>query len=251
MVKFRIGMLNKLEHQVWSAQLITDPRFELVGIVQSSTSHLPPVERTLRDYDVLAGLIESTDADAMRSLDVILLGVNFFMTEIEAQAIAQAVRSGVGLLKELWIGMYHAHELLDSATMRELSLALPPWGAYHTLPVCGQTTSALVLEEHPLLPGLKAGDTITVSPACGPVYRVAPGSKVLMTKRPVLSPHEHGVAGLGPMSLPAFIVGNLGKGRVVVSNFFSQFELSAHLSVSPREYLANLLGWLAKPSQVE
>jgi hypothetical protein len=70
-----------------------------------------------------------------------------------------------------------------------------------------------------------------------------------MTKGPILQPHEHGVSGLGPMTLPAFIVGNLGKGRVVVSNLFSQFELSAHLSVGPQQYLLRLLSWLAQPHQ--
>lgn len=245
-VKFRGGMLNKIEHQVWSTQLITDPRIELVGIVQSSTSHLPPIERTLRDYGIVGGLIDSTDAGAMRTLDVILLGINFSMTELEAHAIVRTIRSGVGLLKEFWLGAYHPKELPDSPALRELSLALPPWGAYHTHPVCGQRTSAVVLEEHPLLPGLKAGDTFSVAPACGPVYRVAPGSKLLMTKGPVLSSEQHGVAGLGPMCLPAFIVGNLGEGRVVVSNLFSQFDLSAQLSVTPEEYLFRMLKWLAE-----
>jgi RNA polymerase sigma-70 factor (ECF subfamily) len=250
-VKLRHGMLNKMEHQVWSTQLITDPTFELVGIIQSSTSHLPPIERTLRDYGVVGGLIESTDSDAMRTLDVILLGVNFAITEIEAQAIVRAIRSGVGLLKELWVGAYHPTDLPDSPKMRELSLAMPPWGAYHTQPACGQSTTATVLEEHPLLPGLKTGDTFTITPACGPVYRISPGSQLLMTKGPVLSPDQHRVPGLGPMRLPAFIVGNLGEGRVVVSNIFSQFELAAHLSVSPQEYLLRLLRWLAQPGRRE
>jgi RNA polymerase sigma-70 factor (ECF subfamily) len=245
-VRFPRGMSNKIEHQVWSTPLIVDPRVELVSIVQSNTSHLAAVERTLRDYELVGGLIDSTDADAMSTLDVIMLGVNFAMEDSEAAAILGAVRGGVGLLKEFWIGAAHLTHLPDSAEMRELSLAQAPWGAYHTKPTCGQRTTATVLEEHSLLPGLKAGDEFSVSPACGPVYRAAAGAKLLMEKGPVLSEEEHGVAGLGPMKLPAFIVGNVGRGRVIVSNLFSQFELSAAVSVSSQEYLLNVLRWLGE-----
>ena len=51
-----------------------------------------------------AGLVDATDVEGLKTLDVILLGINFAMAPGAAAALHEAVRSGVGLLNEWWTG---------------------------------------------------------------------------------------------------------------------------------------------------
>jgi hypothetical protein len=100
-------------------------------------------------------------------------------------------------------------------------------------------------EEHVLMPGLARGSQL-LTEACGPVYRTAPGAKVLVTKNYIVRPDQHHIAGLGPIAPPAYIVGQLGAGRVVVVQAFEHGRLWTQALGGP-SYLAKLLGWLAEP----
>jgi hypothetical protein len=141
----------------------------------------------------------------------------------------------------------------DDANLRELMLADSPFHAYHIPGQCGTPLPATVLQEHPLLPGAKAGAKITVS-GCGPVYRATGGTQVLVTKDYLVQPSEHGVSGLGPIQMPCYLVGQLGRGRVVVNHIWSLpgaarggSEVIRHLNVSREDYFLNLIRWLAAP----
>lgn len=242
------GIYQMMEAQAWSTALMSHPGLEFVGIVETGTSDRGPVERVLRDYSITAGLIDSADAEGLATLDVILLGQNFVITEPTAEAFAHAVRfGGVGLLNEHWVSC--AKDRVPSATICSLSLAQPPTYSYHHPPVCRQRLPATVRGEHSLLPGLKPGLRVMVS-ACGPVYRPMPDATVLIEKDILVPPELHRLPELGPARMPVYLVGPLGRGRVVVAGFWRHHEIAIHLSIPPEEYLLNIVTWLAEPRRL-
>jgi hypothetical protein len=238
--------------QIESSIFFPQAGLQLVGVVEPASVHRGVIECTLRDYGILGGLIEANDATALQTLDVLLLGVNFFISPPIARAISQAVRGGMGLLNEYWAGTISG--TCDDLSLRELMLADSPYYAYHMPGQCGGPMSATVLREHPLLPGLRAGMTMTVA-GCGPAYRVMPSARVLIAKDEVVQPSQHRIAGLGPIPMPCYILGQLGRGRVAVNHTWptkgpgvshrAAYQISRQLAVSREEYFLNLLHWLA------
>src|SRR4051794_21860267 len=81
--------------QARSTLLMTDPDLRLVGIIEPGTGDKGVVEAALREYSIVGGLIEATDVAALRTLDVILLGVLYRTTPAMMRAIRDAVSSGV------------------------------------------------------------------------------------------------------------------------------------------------------------
>jgi RNA polymerase sigma factor (sigma-70 family) len=240
------GVQHLLEDPVWSTGLIQDRGFQLVAIAEPNSTARGPIERTVREYELTAGLVDSTDRDALATLDVILLGLNYAVTPAQAGALADAVRGGVGLLNEYWLGLNGCVRCTDSANVCALSLAVPPMYAFHLRPRCGQRLPATVTAENPLLPGLKIGARLNVS-ACGPLYRVVDDARICIAKDLFVDPGEHSIPGLGPARMPVFVVGQLGRGRVVVSNVYHHEQIAGHLNVSASQYLAGLLRWVAEP----
>lgn len=85
---------------------------------------------------------------------MILLGLNFALAAGVAEAMADAVRGGVGLLNEWWTGT--SAERRNEEAVRDLSLSASPIHPFH-MPSCLMTTDCTIHEAHPLLPGLRAG----------------------------------------------------------------------------------------------
>jgi hypothetical protein len=127
-----------------------------------------------------------------------------------------------------------------------LALAVPPVHRYHTSPRCNLPLAATVRSEHALLPGLTRGRAIQVS-GCGVVHRLREGTQVIIEKDLMFPPAVHGISGLGTARMPVYMVGQLGHGRVVVSNVLRQSDVTRHLAVSPTQYFLDLLAWLAEP----
>ncbi|HEV2296467.1 MAG TPA: sigma-70 family RNA polymerase sigma factor [Tepidisphaeraceae bacterium] len=238
------GVMISEQAQVRTAGLLIHPAFRFVAIVEPGTDAKGPVEQVLREYDLVDGLIDATDEAALRTLDLIMIGVNAFISSSATRALSAAVRSGVGLLNEFWTGEQNIHD--EDPHLAELMLSCTPLRAFHTKPHCGEFLTASVIDEHPLLPGLKQGMTF-LSYGCGPVYRPTPGTKVLVVKDQVIEQDEHGIPGLGPARMPVCLVGQLGSGRVFIANVLQQAEIAQHLTVSPTDYLLNVVSWLVAP----
>jgi RNA polymerase sigma factor (sigma-70 family) len=232
--------------QVHSSMFLPAAGLQLVGVVEPSTAHRGIVESTLRDYGIVGGLIEADDETALATLDVLLLGFNYAMSASVGRAINRAVRSGVGLLNEYWTGTHVG--IADHADVRELMLADSSVYKFHMPGECGDPLPATVLREHALLPGLKAATQIMVR-GCGPAYRVMPNAQVLATKDYLVQPHEHGMNDLGPLPMPCYIVGQLGRGRVAVVHAWPHQWFIRYLKLDPNQYFPNLLRWLAAPRQ--
>jgi RNA polymerase sigma factor (sigma-70 family) len=238
---------HDVEVQVRTMQHLSDPAFQLIGIVEPGTSGRGPVERALRDYELTGGLIDGTDVASLRTLDVILLGSVFAIDPAVAAAFAAAVRSGVGLLNEWWTGTV-GNSGADP-NVRDLLLAASDVGACHVEPYCaiGQHVPGTVRAAHALLPGLRAGGKVDVA-ACGPMYRPAAAARVLIEKDMIVPAAHHRVPGLGGARMPAYVVGELGRGRVVVALVLMLHgDFARNLTVGPREYITELLAWLAAP----
>jgi RNA polymerase sigma factor (sigma-70 family) len=236
------GIRQTMETQVQSTPLLVHPALQAVGVIEPGTDRRGLIETTLRDYELTAGLIDATDVESLKTLDVILFGQNFALRDDVARAFHEAVSAGVGLLNEHWTGM--TDDCCDQQWA--LGLAVPPVHRYHTLPRCNLPLPATVIEEHPLLPGLTRGRAIQVS-GCGVVHRVAEGARVIVHKDLLFAPDQHGIPRLGPARMPVYIVGTLGRGRVVVSNLLRQSDLTRYLSMSPTQYFLDLMSWLAEP----
>ncbi len=217
--------------------------FELVSIVEPGTSHIGQVERLVREHQLLGGMVSAMDLDGLKTLDVIHVGLNFALAPGAAQAIVQAVRGGVGFLSEGWTGGWK--QQLEPAVW-ELLLSATPVQPIHIDP-CGRSMlPATIRQASPLLPGLQVGDEIPVS-GCGPVYRPAEGTRVLITKRLHSSVAQGGLVDHGSVEMPVYLTGQVGRGRVIAVNLIPRSFLLPRLSVSLPEYFANVIAWLAGP----
>jgi hypothetical protein len=117
---------------------------------------------------------------------------------------------------------------------------------YHLPPgQCGVASlPATVLHEHPLVPGLRAGERIMVR-GCGPAYKVMSGARVLLAKDYVVPPEQHGRRDAGSLQMPCYILGQLGRGRVAVVHAWPHEWFARNLKVGSGEYYTILLRWLA------
>jgi hypothetical protein len=238
------GWLHDVEMQARLARLIDHPGIQLVGIAEPNTTHHGPIERTLRDYELVGGLVDASDADSLQTLDVIIIGINFAMAPQVARAFASAVRSGVGLLNDFWTG---GHVGTMNGPVSDLMLAASPVFAYHTPGQCGQLLPARVVREDPLLPGLRVGDEFPIW-GCGPAMVPAPAARPAIVKDRLVAPHEHNLPRFASLPMPAWTSGELGRGRVVAVSIENHMSVISHLLKIPAsEYLMQILTWLAEP----
>jgi RNA polymerase sigma-70 factor (ECF subfamily) len=232
------------EEQVRATCLLVHPGFRLIGIVEPDTSEFGPVERTLRQFQLTGGLIDATDTAALRTLDVLIFGINFRLSPAIASAFAEAVRGGVGLLNERWCDVAQLEHA--NPDVMAMMLAASPVFSFHHPQDCMQRLPAFVREEHSLLPGVREGDSV-MAPACGPAYALAPGTRVLLSKDDRSPPIAGRVPFTGVECMPTYALGSLGRGRVLLTNFATQAALRPILSVSPEQHLVDVLAWLAEP----
>ena len=239
----RGGVVFMIEEQIRTMRFLADRRYQFVGLVEPGTSGYGPIERMLRDYDLTAGLIDVTDAEGLRTLDVIYLGWNFSLPQGAAEAIASVVANGVGLYNEhLTAKVSHGY---NDPRIRRLMLAESEVGFYHTTP-CLQPRWATYHERHPAFPGIRPGAPMLVS-GCGPIYKPVPDAKVLMTHNGVVSPNEPLCSmTVPPRHIPALVVGQIGLGRVIVLNVVNPDCIFRHPAFQG-DYLANVFHWLADP----
>ena len=231
--------------QIGTLSRMANPGYEFVGVTEPGSSHYGPIEGVLRDYEVLAGLVDVTDVEGLRTLDVILLGNNWAMAPAVARALHEAVRSGVGLLNDCcWIDLFQCCGR-DNADVRALALAESAIYRFHTTPQHETPMRAIVHEAHSVLPGL-GPHTEAVVPSCGPVYQVMRDATLLISRDHVVMPEEHRLPGIGPLRPPLYIVGQLGAGRVAVVNVHAHRRIMMIPGLSDG-YMDNLLAWLAEP----
>jgi hypothetical protein len=65
----------------------------------------------------------------------------------------------------------------------------------------------------------------------------------------MVQPEQHGIPGLGPTQLPAYVVGQIGLGRVVCATILWHHRLAEKLPL-PVDYFKNLFSRLAEPRRI-
>lgn len=239
------GRLSPVEYQLWSTALIRGDNIRLFSLVEPGTHELASVERGARDYGLMAGMIDASDAQALRLLDVIYIGDNLAMPPRVLDAIAEAVSSGVGLYNKGWFAA--SAPGLNHPKVRRFYLA-DQVGRYHT-PGCHATpVSATVLKNHQIIKTLRPGDKLGVS-GCGPVFEPLGGhGTVLVAKDQPVVAMGRGAAALGPMKMPVIVAGRLGKGRVVIAALGPSQFMTRHGRLW--SFTADAVSWLAEPSLI-
>jgi hypothetical protein len=238
------GFFGGMYEQVRSSLYVPTVGVQLVGVVEPGTVHRGIVERTLRDYRLLGGLIEADDVEGLGTLDVLLIGNNFALSDSIVRAVNRAVRGGMGLLNEYWTSRSEGRVIMPE--LQELMLSGSPYFSFHTRP-CGQPLPVRVLREHPLLPGLKVGMRMMLN-GCGPAYRPVHGAQMLLAKEMRVGADEHGMIGEpAALPMPAYLLGQLGRGRIAAVHAWPHEVFTRSLATDREQYFVNLLRWLSEP----
>jgi hypothetical protein len=72
---------------------------------------------------------------------------------------------------------------------------------------------------------------------------------VLIAQERRIPASEHGMRELGALQLPSYVVGQLGRGRIVVVHAWPHERILSQLSIARDEYFRRLLDWLAEPKR--
>ncbi|MFA9480219.1 RNA polymerase sigma factor [Phycisphaerales bacterium AB-hyl4] len=259
-----LGKVMPIEQQVVWLPFLEDPRFELVGVVEPDTSDQPQIERVIRGYDLTAGLIDGTDLEALRTLDVIYLGWQGRIIPQVIRGIAEAVSEGVGCYN---VGVTYTHRgdyhriVREDPYLRALRLCDAVLGTYCTIdlgPRKGRhmvPMSHTVQQRHPALAGLEPGDKFNMG-GCGLLLRPAEGVQVLATQDELVS---HTCACDECLRFPMttqkmpkhqILAGSYGRGRVFMNQSPEIQPLANHPN-SRGSFLERVFTWLAEPRRPE
>ncbi|HCD33504.1 MAG TPA: hypothetical protein DER01_13935, partial [Phycisphaerales bacterium] len=197
------GFRPPLHRSIATTGDIQNPNWSLVGIVEPDTWRLGKIESTLRDYEMLDGMVDGSNAEELGTLDAIFIGDTFCMLPRVLDALIQAVSHGVGLYNESTCGS-----------------VMPGWGdtrvlklqqvieaaSFHTHPHHDMPTDATVHKTHPCLPGMKVGCKITVG-GCGPVCTLGQDVQMLIAKDHMVRPTHDAKPHMTPNVRPVMTVG--------------------------------------------
>ncbi|QDU33512.1 RNA polymerase sigma factor SigZ [Poriferisphaera corsica] len=246
MLRSKHGTRLHFAFQLINMGRITHPNLHIVGLIEPGSIDYGPVEASLREFSFNAGYMDATNAEALKTLDVITLGYNFAISPTIIRAITEAVESGVGLLNEGHCGGaipgHHHHSL------QNLMLAQSYLGYHHVHPnICHIPLKSTVLKRHPIIQGLAPGDSLSI-PGCGPVFIPKPETTILLQNDQAVLPtsHHYRIACPKPTRKPILVVGNIGSGRVIVNTSFFFDSIGSHKSMQG-DFTLNMLNYLAEP----
>lgn len=225
-------------------------RFELIAIVEADYADSGPTESAIRDYDLTGGMIRSTDVEALRSLDVIIVGICRSMCDATLDGIVDAVRGGVGLIKQAWIAMPLPGP--SDARVRAMSLSddVPTMACRPGM--CHDAARYRVLRRHPVFAGTRWGVGSDVwANGCVQCHELGDDVEVLIERvepiRPTRDAYRRDVSVDERARVwPAMWAGRLGKGRAIAT-------ATPIIGESPgwegkrldHTFLSNALEWLA------
>lgn len=245
LVRTHQGFRPPLVRQLRNTTGIANPNWEMIGLVEPDTWQYGLIESTLRDYEMLDGMIDASNIDELRTLDAIFMGDTFAMLPRVMEALIQAICDGVGLYSEAWTGVV----MPGFKDKRVLQLMLADEAAvYHTPKAHDLPTQATVHATHACIPGIKRNCKLTVG-GCGPVCQPARDATILITMDHMVTPTHQAKPDMTPGVRPVLSVGNIGKGRVV--NMYQNVPWAiAHQTDLKGNYFTNMINWVAKRDTV-
>lgn len=210
----------------WGGLLMADLGFDLYGIVDPGTQDEENLANILHQWGVGTRLIQGNDVAALSKLDVIAMWQNYELNEETVKGVTAAVRGGVGLFTVAAAGgRMHPPQGRNAALKAMLGLGDVRY-VWHGNFMPFECT---VKREHPILGGLKPGDSVGIDTVDG--YAGACDGEALLAGPPDVE------SDYSPL-----IVRQLGKGRCV---HYQSFDFSRRDLVStPREFCYYRRDWL-------
>jgi hypothetical protein len=228
-------------HQISAFLAFHDPRFQLISLLEPGTEEFSHIEKGLRDHHVTGGVIDATDVEGLKTLDVIVLGHCYAVTSRILDAVIEAVESGVGLYHSGFAGMYFPG--LRDPRVRKLLLT-EFVSMYHTPGHHALPRVARVVATHPMIAGLAVGTKMETY-GCGPAFIPHRHARVLMVRDEAVNPQDPPDERLNGLHMPVLTLGRLGKGRVAIVAL-RWLEPIQELSELRGNFAHNVLEWLAE-----
>ena len=229
----------------WHTQIISDidgyATFELerIAIVDPGTADHEVVRRRLNDM-AITRTVEGDDLDALCAMDVLVVHGAANMRDAVLATIHKAnAEHGVGL----WLGRTSGVVTPGHEEARVHAL----WGGRSGRYLWqNDTADAMVVDEHPIIAGLKAGDFVRVVPNGMMIDLEVPGVHAiplieispLLTKARAWGDVAEGAA------FAALYVAQSGKGRIVAIPVNPTIPRDLH-DRTDGKFVDNVLRWLA------
>jgi RNA polymerase sigma factor (sigma-70 family) len=243
---WRTTYYSTAEEGAYPLRFLQHPGYELFAVVDPGTSDLGVVERSIREYEVMGGLMHWDSAEDLAMLDVLVAGHAFWMTPQIIKRIHQAVRGGVGLYNESYLTTDPGVPA-DLNEACEISLASPPMYQYCTPGAHGRLRPMCVQSRHPIIDGLNVGDRF-VGPGCGHIFQPAAHANLLVAREDQVRPTYIDAPQFSPMRMPILLTGQLGDGRVIKVNINPSPQMPFHHHPALRgRFATNCFNWLAEP----
>jgi beta-lactamase regulating signal transducer with metallopeptidase domain len=189
------------------SRILIDQGFDVYAVIDPGSEHEPGLVDMLTGMALTERIIDGSDPDALGCLDVVaMLGAPNLRDDVIA-GITRAVERGVGLVTCSGCGGVNPGPE-DEGLRALLGLSKPEFFWLHGTMVCP------VVNAHPILGGLDAGDEMVVESLCG------------------FAGELDGTPLLGaPFAMDAdfcpLLVRDLGEGRVVRVQWFSMSQITA------------------------
>jgi len=233
------------KHQLQPTKHFQNPRYQLIALLEPGTEEYGYIDRGLRDHGITSGSIDVTDADALKTLDIIVAGHAYAVTTRVLDAITQAVESGVGLFHEGSIGSVFPGKS-DPKVCR--LLLTDRMSFYHTPGEHHLPLAATVVATHPILAGVPIGSELQVA-GCAPVFvPTDPSAKVLMYHDDPITPQNPATPDMPEfygLRCPCLMVGKIGQGRVALVAIRWPEPVQA-LPGLRGNFIHNVFDWLAE-----
>ncbi|MBB6429598.1 RNA polymerase sigma factor [Algisphaera agarilytica] len=237
----------KEDEAAFFMRFVADPRFELISIIDPGTDNVGMVERVIRDYAFCDGLIDGTDLECLKTLDVIVVGLSFSQREDVLHNIRLAVEAGVGFFNDGFLGTNHLGP--GHPDVMALSLCATPTMSYCPyVEIRGQPCPGgqennhngqiTVLVDHPATPSWFAGKTFRCG-ECGPRFTPVADATLIAQR-------EQTQFGDMACKTPYLVGGHCGRGRVLYLNTVHGYRHVPEWTPG-LTWVSDALQWLAEP----
>lgn len=244
------GLFSLPEDTNYALRFVQHPGYELFAVVDPGTSGMGIVERSMREYDMMGGLMHWNSAEDLATLDVLVLSHTFYLTDTALENIHQAVRAGVGLYTESMATTIFPDHIRDlTGRHAELCLAKEPIYYYCTCHGTGRhglLKPMRVEQDHPIIEGLSTGDRFH-GPGCGLIFEPAANTRVLVAREDPVQPNYPDCrSDIEPRRMAILLTGQIGDGRVIRNSTMLGNPFHHHPALRGR-FITNCFNWLAEP----
>lgn len=220
--------------------------FDIYAVVEPDTAPLAELSPDAAAYFGDHAMIECTDVEAMRRLDVLVAPALSHVTPAMVNAVERAVRDdGAGLLVRMWFG-----EGSPGLTPRLLALRGLSEGRFGWNPK--DQSCEVVDGDHPILRGVLAtGERLKLEP--NGAYGIYSGTPLIrLSDSTAVGPNEPGAPTTHPANyvVAPLSVATLGKGRIVCCSWLGH-QNDPRTQAALNEITIRSVRWLGHDPKLE